>query len=466
MKENYCTHSSLNIFQNYPVDNSLESGEWVYYEVNKLSNEQTDMNIDIELDKNQYLDLSNTMLCIKGQIVKKNGSNLTSFNPETDKVAPVNNFLSSLIKQVKIKIGAVEIENTNSNFAYKAYLTDLYNNNHETKSTFLGTSMFIKDTAKKMDLIETERSVSVKGQTTEIPSANTTAQPIKITLPDTVTINNFNSGFMERRQMIIDSNGYFELMGSFHSDFFNTERFLLPMTKVSVNFIKNEPKFYLMGPVGHSCIAIFEYVKLRVRVQHVNPQISIAHDNLLNKNNAIYPIKRTIVQNTDVDASTRTVKIQLNDGVLPSKLIFGLCDKNASDGTENLNPFNFRHYNLSEFDLRVSGTEFPYKKLKFDFSKKLYTEAYMSYFDSNPSKQDSGHNISYSDYPNGYATYHINLNSAINGCDSEVNFPIKRGKLTLELTFLESTNEKINGIWLMEFNDKIEIDNLRQGVKE
>ena len=113
MKENYCTHSSLNIFQNYPVDNSLESGEWVYYEVNKLSNEQTDMNIDIELDKNQYLDLSNTILCIKGQIVKKNGSNLTSFNPETDKVAPVNNFLSSLIKQVKIKIGAVEIENTN-----------------------------------------------------------------------------------------------------------------------------------------------------------------------------------------------------------------------------------------------------------------------------------------------------------------------------------------------------------------
>ena len=211
--QSQCTHSSLNLFQSYPIDSSIEQGDWVNYEVANLASEANDFTISIEVDK--YIDLSNTMLHITGVIKKKTSSGYDNWN-DLMPVAPTNNFLSSLIKQVKISIGGKEVENTNSNYSLKAILSDLYNNNHEAKNTYLGSSMFFKDSAGEME------NISMLRENSENKSAIA-----------------HNDGFIKRREMIIKSKGSFELMGPLHSDFFNTDRFLLPKAILTIKFLKN-----------------------------------------------------------------------------------------------------------------------------------------------------------------------------------------------------------------------------------
>ena len=220
-----------------------------------------------------------------------------------------------------------------------------------------------------------------------------------------------------------------------------------------------------MGPVDHNCVALLTKVQLRIRHQIVNPQIAIAHDNILKKANAIYPIIRTEVKTAEIKSTTLKFTQVLSTGKLPNKLIFALVEAKAVTGVENLNPYNFQNFEVRELVFRVDGSEAAYKKLELNYNDNLYTQGYMTYFDANPVKVESGCNITIKDFPNGYATYHINLHSAINGCDGEVNFPQKTGKLHVEITFDKTISKEILGIWLMEWNDVIEIDADLKGLK-
>ena len=67
-------------------------------------------------------------------------------------------------------------------------------------------------------------------------------------------------------------------------------------------------------------------------------------------------------------------------GQLPSRLVIGCVDNDASNGNYVKNPFNFKHYALSEISLHLDGNTQPVKPLKPNFSNHQYIQAYMSLF--------------------------------------------------------------------------------------
>ena len=80
-----------------------------------------------------------------------------NFNSEYDgKAVPVNNFLHSLFEMVSVQCKNKEKDNTDSQYAYKSYVLDMLNSNHETKNTLLSSSLFYKDTAGEFNNFVTE----------------------------------------------------------------------------------------------------------------------------------------------------------------------------------------------------------------------------------------------------------------------------------------------------------------------
>ena len=87
-----CTKSSLDLFSVPPTQTSIEASSFIdYYPISSLV-DGSPIEFDISSSGEIYLDLNNSQLYCRVQIVKGDGTTLDA----NDKVGPVNNFLVSL----------------------------------------------------------------------------------------------------------------------------------------------------------------------------------------------------------------------------------------------------------------------------------------------------------------------------------------------------------------------------------
>ena len=138
-----CGKSELDLFTVPETQIVVESGRWDLVKPHPSFTDGTVI-FDIEGDSTHYIDMSQTELGITLRLKKNNGNEITAANMLT--VYPVNNLFHSIFSQVLVKIGGTEVENTNSNYAYRAYIDNLLCYGSEEKSTFLLNEFWIKDT--------------------------------------------------------------------------------------------------------------------------------------------------------------------------------------------------------------------------------------------------------------------------------------------------------------------------------
>jgi len=67
-------------------------------------------------------------------------------------------------------------------------------------------------------------------------------------------------------------------------------------------------------------------------------------------------------------------------GQLPKRFVLGCVATSAFNGTNNKNPFNFKHYSLNFLALYVDGQQIPAKAFKLNFLEKHTLREYMSLF--------------------------------------------------------------------------------------
>ena len=95
-----CDKSEIDLFRVPPTQQSLERGRWIdYAPLSSVENPDSAITYLIA-GTDEYIDLSKTILTVRGEITKGDGTKLTG-GGETD-VAPVNNFLHSLFRQVDV----------------------------------------------------------------------------------------------------------------------------------------------------------------------------------------------------------------------------------------------------------------------------------------------------------------------------------------------------------------------------
>jgi hypothetical protein len=74
----------------------------------------------------------------------------------------------------------------------------------------------------------------------------------------------------------------------------------------------------------------------------------------------MYPITRTVMREYNM-GRTETSKFitKMFEKELPKSIVIGMVGATAFHGSQNRNPFNFRHYDVTDYSLRVNGANIP-----------------------------------------------------------------------------------------------------------
>ena len=125
---------------------------------------------------------------------------------------------------------------------------------------------------------------------------------------------------------------------------------------------------------------------------------------VLNDKNAQYAITRTTPKVFTVPRGQQSQHLDSAFlGEIPKRIAVCMMDNDSQNGNYKKNPFNFKHYNLTQIGISVNGEEIPFKPLKLDFDENLFVTAYNTLFSGTGKLHgNSGSIIKIEDYSEGY----------------------------------------------------------------
>ena len=423
----------------------------------------------------EYIDLSKTILTVTGKITKKDGTSKLDGNDQSN-VAPVNNFLHSLFRQVDVYLNGKQVTPAMGTYAYRSYIETLLNYDVSAKQSQFSSALYYKDTPGQMEKVGA--LASLKSFNYQKPGGSGNAgidASDKLYVPESG-----NVGFAKRHQFIKNGNR-FVLSGPIFSDIFMTDRLLLNMMDLKVVLNRSSDAFSLMeignSPAVEPKVQLTDVV-LKVRKVKVDQSVSDGVERMLKQTPALYPIRRVECKILTIPANQpNTRQDNIFSGIIPNSFVVGLVHVDASTGEYGKNPYNFQHFGVTSVSLTANGQEIPFKLLTLKYPKDAdgkidpandteldFDEAYNTLF-SGTGKiySNAGLDITREDYPGGYALYAFDLTPDM--CKSADYFnTVQRGSLTLALTFGESKDHAVGMVCYGDFENVIRIDGERNAI--
>ena len=471
-----CDKSEIDLFSVPPTQQSLERGRWIdYAPLSSVENPDSAITYLIA-GTDEYIDLSKTILTVTGKIIMSDGTTLTGGNQTS--VAPVNNFLHSLFKQVDVYLNGKQVTPAMSTYAYRAYIETLLNYDVSAKKSQFTSALYYKDTATQMDKV---------GALPALKEVNIKRNKSTETTGWLYSAGTGNQGFAKRSEFIRNGK-QFVLLGPIFADIFMSDRLLLNMVDLKVVLNRSNPKFCLMdlsGPTGGSAPAVKPEVKLtdvilKIRKVKVDQAVSDGIERMLKQTPALYPVRRVECKILTVGENLPTTRQDnIFSGIIPKTFVVGFVNVDAVSGVYHKNPYNFAHFGVTSLSLTANGEEIPFKQLTLTYPKdpdgKIDTatgkdaeldfdEAYNTLF-SGTGKiySNAGLDIDRDDYPGGYALYAFYLTPDM--CKSSEYFnTVQRGSLSLALTFREATKHPLAMVCYGDFENVIRIDAERNAI--
>ena len=234
-----CDKSEVDLFRVPPTQQSLERGRWIdYAPLSSLENPNSAITFLIA-GTDEYIDLSKTILTVTGKITKKDGTSKLDGNDQSN-VAPVNNFLHSLFRQVDVYLNGKQVTPAMGTYAYRSYIETLLNYDVSAKQSQFSSALYYKDTAGQMDKTGALPATKTLNYRTAAGAGSSTDSSVNYYVDGTG-----NQGFAKRHQFIKNGNR-FVLSGPIFSDIFMTDRLLLNMMDLKVVLNRSSDAFSLM----------------------------------------------------------------------------------------------------------------------------------------------------------------------------------------------------------------------------
>ena len=465
-----CEKSEVDLFSVPPTQLSLEKGRWIDYRpLSSVENPDSAITFLIA-GTDEYLDLSKTILYVEGKIMNKDGKTELSGGGQTS-VAPVNNFLHSLFKQIDVYLNGKQVTPAMGTYAYRSYIETLLNYDVSAKKSQLSSALYFKDTHGKMDEIGAlPQTKKVKIKPVDDDDNEGVAETVFI-----ATKGTGNQGFAKRHKFIENAN-QFVLSGPIFSDVFMSDRLLLNMLNLKVVLNRSPNTFCLMDKNGKDSLinpkVKLTDVVLRIRKVKVDQAINDATETMLKQTPALYPIRRVECKVLTIPNGLPGVRQDnIFSGVIPKSFVFGLVDVDASNGTYSKNPYNFAHFGVHTVTLTANGEEIPFKQLTLKYPKDAdgeidpatdkevdFIQAYNTLF-SGTGKiyANTGLDITREEYAGGYALYAFDLTPDM--CNSTDYFnAVQRGSLSVAITFESAPPDPIAMVCYGDFENVIRID--------
>lgn len=426
--------SELDLFSTIPIQTAIESGALhTYRPITSISNNGPIEFVVSGSCAEEYIDLARVYIHVQAKITVPPQPIAAGAvaPPPVPVIGPVNNWLHSMFSQVDVCLNQKCVTPPSNCYPYRAYLQNLLNYSSISKNSHLTSALFYEDTPDHME--------------------ETTAE---------------NEGFTKRRAHTID-NKVVDLYGPLHCDLFNVDKLLLSGVEMSIKLQRSKDAFHLMGEDNSR--ATFEIIEaeLHVRKVRLNSTFVLAHNRVLEVATAKYPITRVDVKSITIPAGSQTKTIDnLYLGALPQRCIIGFVDTAAFNSQITSNPFNFKHYNITQFSTFFDSVSIPSKPFVCDFPNKQYIRAYNSLFEGcNINYADFGNSISREAYAGGYTLMAVDLTPDLSASEPHNSVP-KTGSLRIEVRFNEALAQSVTAVIFSEFASTIEIDKNRNVVTD
>ena len=230
-----CDKSEVDLFRVPPTQQSLERGRWIdYAPLSSVENANSAITFLIA-GTDEYIDLSKTILTVTGKITKKDGESKLDGNDQSN-VAPVNNFLHSLFRQVDVYLNGKQVTPAMGTYAYRSYIETLLNYDVSAKQSQFSSALYYKDTPGHMDEV---------GALPATKTLNYKRASDGASASDKYYVDGTgNVGFAKRHQFIKNGNR-FVLSGPIFADIFMTDRLLLNMMDLKVVLNRSSDAFCL-----------------------------------------------------------------------------------------------------------------------------------------------------------------------------------------------------------------------------
>jgi hypothetical protein len=343
--------------------------------------------------------------------------------------------LHALFSEVDVKLNGTLITSSNNTYPYRAYIETLLSYGHDAKRSQLTSALYYKDEGGDAGFEEGDPTVG------------------------TAT----NKG-MVKRNSFFNTGNIVSLQGPIHLDLMFQDRYLPSDVGLQLRFIRSKDAFCLMsdGPNPGFRVKIHE-CKLLVRKVNISPTVFIEQAKAFEVGNAKYPIRRVVCKSYSVSTGMRdNIHEGLFTGQIPSRIVIGMVENEAFNGSYRRNPFNFKHYNLSSIKIYVDGQPHSnIKTIECDFETHNSMSGYLSLFTgSGKYRRDEGLDIDREEYENGYTLFAYDLSPDLSE-EGYFNL-IKEGSIRVELKFAQALPNTINVIAYAEFESVIEINREKQ----
>ncbi|XP_055385803.1 uncharacterized protein LOC129614877 [Condylostylus longicornis] len=219
----------------------------------------------------------------------------------------------------------------------------------------------------------------------------------------------------------------------------------------------------LMGDADESQLKILEATLFMKHVT-INPSVLLTHNAVLEKSNAKYNYKHVEVKSFTIPPNTSTISLDnVCIGQLPNTIFFCLTENVGYSGKRSKDPYNFRHFDMSQFVLYVNGVQVPNTAIETSFSDEnnCHTRAYHILFSGTGIyHNDKGHQISKSMFSSGFFILAFDLTPDASGneiCQGLFN----QGTIRIEARLSKAQSSVLTAIVYGEFDASVEIDKNR-----
>jgi hypothetical protein len=267
-----------------------------------------------------------------------------------------------------------------------------------------------------------------------------------------------NKGYVARRAWT-NSGASKSFYGKLFVDLFQQSRYLVGNVEMKIKLIKASNAYALWTNInGERPKVVFEAARLYLRKIRPHPLIM---DNLatnLSRGGVVhYPITRNEIITIPTAAGLLNItKEQLFYGRVPKLIIMAMVDNEASGGVYGKNPFDFKHCNVKEVELRIDGEARPVLALKPDFKGKNCIREYNSLLESmGILGKDASLPFTYDEFLAGYTFFSWNLTPDYQG---QVQDSSRRRDIRLDVKFAEPTTTTMNILLYAIFDATIMID--------
>ena len=160
-----------------------------------------------------------------------------------------------------------------------------------------------------------------------------------------------------------------------HSEIFEQLKLLPPNTVLDIDFDRHESNFLLLTKHNNrNYVLKMESSELLIRLVDMDEEITAEIDSVsISGRSMLYPV--CIVKMLYYNCGANVVDLSnfnlltTEGNFLPHRIIVVLVRKDAMHGNYGRDPFNYQHFNLEEFSLKVGSEQVPLPELKCNMDR-------------------------------------------------------------------------------------------------